>query len=301
MEPIELMPRAQGRGLGAEEKLVKISGSKRKPGDEPPKPRGGFKDKDGRVRYYKGLDEEIPEQKPEGFAEGNFASVLSGPHKGLYGKILHVNELESRITLKLGINQQTLSFSQENLQLVSAEDYARNKRRPANETPRTRERSDSPSTKAKPGQSVPKSTPDYTLPAIRQVGQKGKAASKSSEPAPAPWLFPNLRVRIIDQKFQGGVYYNQKVVILDVITPEVCVCRTDGGQLLEDIHCSMLETVIPKEANSLVMVVNGKHRGKIATMLEKSPSENKALLDLGSGNIKRFHYDDICACSLSNS
>ena len=29
-------------------------------------PRGGFKDKDGRVRYYKGLDEEIPEQKPEG-------------------------------------------------------------------------------------------------------------------------------------------------------------------------------------------------------------------------------------------
>jgi ribosomal protein S4E len=63
----------------------------------------------------------------------------------------------------------------------------------------------------------------------------------------------------------------------------------------------MLETVIPKEANSLVMVVNGKHRGKIATMLEKSPSENKALLDLGSGNIKRFHYDDICACSLSNS
>lgn len=37
VEPIELMPRAQGRGLGAEEKLVKISGSKRKPGDEPPK------------------------------------------------------------------------------------------------------------------------------------------------------------------------------------------------------------------------------------------------------------------------
>ena len=58
---------------------------------------------------------------------------------------------------------------------------------------------------------VSRSTPDSTLPATRQVGHKGKAASKSSEPAPAPWLFPNLRVRIIDQKFQGGVYYNQKV------------------------------------------------------------------------------------------
>jgi hypothetical protein len=29
----------------------------------------------------------------------------------------------------------------------------------------------------------------------------------------------------------------------------------------------MLETVIPKEANSLVMVVNGKHRGKVISLV----------------------------------
>lgn len=28
--------------------------------------RSVFTDKDGRVRYYKGLDEEVPEERPEG-------------------------------------------------------------------------------------------------------------------------------------------------------------------------------------------------------------------------------------------
>ena len=39
MEPIEYLPRAQGRGLGAEEKLNATAGKRRKPGDEPPKVR----------------------------------------------------------------------------------------------------------------------------------------------------------------------------------------------------------------------------------------------------------------------
>ena len=29
-------------------------------------PRRVFKDRDGRVRHYKGLDEEVPEERPEG-------------------------------------------------------------------------------------------------------------------------------------------------------------------------------------------------------------------------------------------
>ena len=44
--------------------------------------------------------------------------------------------------------------------------------------------------------------------------QKIKKTSKpcvSSEPDEVPWLFPNLRVRMIDQKFHNGIYYNQKV------------------------------------------------------------------------------------------
>ena len=59
---------------------------------------------------------------------------------------------------------------------------------------------------------------------------------KSSSNSHKPWLFPNIRVRLIDQKFKKGKYYNQKMVIVDVVTPEVCVCRTENGRLLEGTY-----------------------------------------------------------------
>lgn len=54
-----------------------------------------------------------------------------------------------------------------------------------------------------------------------------------------------------------------QVVIEDVIGPGECICRTDEGKVLENISISMLETVIPKHDPAYIMVVSGKHVGKV--------------------------------------
>jgi hypothetical protein len=73
------------------------------------------------------------------------------------------------------------------------------------------------------------------------------------------WLHSNLRVRIIDK----GPYYNHKVDIIDVIDRHSCVCRTDEGTLLDDIDERMIETVIPRNVNSVVMIVKDKYKGEV--------------------------------------
>ncbi|XP_052780310.1 G-patch domain and KOW motifs-containing protein-like [Mya arenaria] len=120
--------------------------------------------------------------------------------------------------------------------------------------------------------------------------------SGSSQRAPPLWLKPNLRVRLVDEHFKKGKYFNTKLVIVDVMDRDHCVCKTEEGKILEDISQTMLETVVPRSDSSYVSIISGKHRGQLAHVLERDKRKYLATLQLLSDRdtVLQLDYDSIC-------
>ncbi|XP_013783897.1 G patch domain and KOW motifs-containing protein-like [Limulus polyphemus] len=108
------------------------------------------------------------------------------------------------------------------------------------------------------------------------------------------WLVPLIRVRFIDETYRNGKYYNTKVVIEDVFSSTSCLCRTDDGKLLEDIHPSMLETVIPRSESAHVLVLSGKYKGKVGKVIKREKAKCLARVQLtNQKKVLELHYDTI--------
>ncbi len=67
----------------------------------------------------------------------------------------------------------------------------------------------------------------------RPADSSDEPVAKRAREAPSSWLQRSLRVRIVSDSYKKGKYYLKKVVIEDVITPELCTCLTDDGKHLE--------------------------------------------------------------------
>eukprot|EP00076_Gallus_gallus_P034167 XP_024999705.1 serine/arginine repetitive matrix protein 1-like [Gallus gallus] len=65
----------------------------------------------------------------------------------------------------------------------------------------------------------------------RRRSPEGRTAKQSR--APPHWLRRDLRVRCVDRGFRGGRFYNCKMQVEDLLSPDSCVCRTDDGRLVE--------------------------------------------------------------------
>ncbi|ESO08982.1 hypothetical protein HELRODRAFT_168910 [Helobdella robusta] len=113
------------------------------------------------------------------------------------------------------------------------------------------------------------------------------------------WLRNGIVVRIISRDFKEGRYYKQKAVIEDVTTPRTCTCRTDNNIMLEDLDEDMLETVIPREEGSHVMIVKGLYKGQIAIMLGRNKKDETVFVNLLDDNSKSLTltFNDICQCA----
>ncbi|XP_067678697.1 G-patch domain and KOW motifs-containing protein-like [Haliotis asinina] len=110
------------------------------------------------------------------------------------------------------------------------------------------------------------------------------------------WARPDLRVRIVDKKFKSGKYYKSKVIVVDVVSVDNCVCRTEEGRVLEGLSQSSLETVIPKHDHAHALIVSGKYKGQIGEVVKRSKEKCEALLQLLSDRdtVLKLGYDDIC-------
>eukprot|EP00063_Salmo_salar_P069965 XP_014044800.1 PREDICTED: G patch domain and KOW motifs-containing protein-like [Salmo salar] len=84
--------------------------------------------------------------------------------------------------------------------------------------------------------------------------------------------------------------------IEDVLTPNICVCRTEEGRFLDDVKQTMLETIVPKSDSEDIMVVLGEHRGQVGRILQRDKDQSRAMVQLDRYEEKVFtlDYDSIC-------
>jgi len=139
------------------------------------------------------------------------------------------------------------------------------------------------------------------------------------------WLYPDILVRIVDEKLSGGRYFRRKAVVERVLPrrssssssggdskktkgaayADLTVLasgpdRDDGGEVLEAVPERSLETVVPKQVGKTVIILRGEHRGKRAVVLDLNKKKYRAKLRLvdsfedGDGGIviDRVDYDD---------
>ena len=86
------------------------------------------------------------------------------------------------------------------------------------------------------------------------------------------------------------------MVIQDVLTPKICNCITDRGEKLEEIEAKMLETVVPRDLGSKVMVLRGQNKGELGKLIDRNRDRHEVTIQLISDPlvIEKLHFDDVC-------
>ncbi|XP_065509397.1 LOW QUALITY PROTEIN: G-patch domain and KOW motifs-containing protein [Caloenas nicobarica] len=206
---------------------------------------------------------------------GTPVQVRSGAHRGARGTVEGLDPETARAVVRLR-GGPAVTVSQYSLRPL-----------PPPEPPSKTPREDEP--------------PDAGVPPNRGMA-RGKPPPNESRgvkrfSGSPPWLRRDLRVRCVDKEFQAGRYYNCKLVVEDMVTPDSCVCRTAEGRLVEGLRAAMLETVVPRGDSDRVMVVLGEHAGRVGRILRREPGKNRALVQLDrdeAGRVVPLDYDAIC-------
>ena len=62
------------------------------------------------------------------------------------------------------------------------------------------------------------------------------------------------------------------MIVNDILSNDQIECVTSSGQILDNIDPNDVETVIPKDEMSIVMIVNGSDfKGNVGELLRKDP------------------------------
>lgn len=253
--------------------------------------------------------------------KGAHCVIVDGKHKDLYGIVEGIDEDNARVVVQLALSGQTVTVMQFCVRVVDAKEYEKyskylnkgkaDKYRDEDKQQNGRDRQEkiirdddkkSHSNKRKSREAI---NDQSTRDSKKQQKCSMEVASKSrhhrSQSAVCVstgkmWLCPNLRVRIVDKKFKGGRYYKEKVVVLDMVSADSAVCRTDDGKVLEGLTHSMVETVIPKSDESHVMVCHGSYKQHLAKLVQKNKDKCIALVQLlkDRDTVLEMEFDHIC-------
>lgn len=220
--------------------------------------------------------------------KGSLVCIEFGAHKGAYGVIEDFDDDMSRVTVRLTVKKECVKTPVALLRVVSKKEFESEGKvinKSQYEAYKSKEEVKDRAYDKRKSDSTVKSEPNS-----RYDDNYRRHSSHKS------WLLPNLRVRIIDKNYKKGVYYKEKVVISDVQTSHKCSCRTSDHKLLEDIDSNMLETVIPRESDANVMILEGKYRKQLGFVLKKNRDKSEADVQLSSDRRKviTLSFDHIC-------
>jgi len=245
--------------------------------------------------------------------KGAYVKIESGVKKGLYGEIEGLDEENARVIIKLTVNKEVTSVSENSIQLVTKSEFKERgkvvnidkyeKFKDKEKEKQERRRSKSPEKRKY------KESEKYRRKSRSRSPSK-KAKSKvvevsDSDSCSSPevkrkkvirtWVQAGLRVRCVDSKWKDGKYYNVKMEVIDVVTQELCDCRTDQGKLVQDVRTDKLETLIPKQEGGVVMVVRGSSSGQLGRVVARDKSRYIATVQLiHTEEVLSLDYDNIC-------
>ncbi|XP_054995463.1 G-patch domain and KOW motifs-containing protein-like [Sorex araneus] len=231
-------------------------------------------------------------EQPKELVPGGAVVVLSGPHRGLYGKVEGLDPDNARAMVRLAARSCMVTVSEYCLRPVSQQEFDKNS------NPGQLNKTSYPTQQNGTGSQEPnhrensarkrKHLPDHQ----RAPATKVNATTTSRT---QHWLHRDLRVRFVDKQHKGGQYYNTKMTIEDVLSPDTCVCRTDEGQVLEGLREDMLETLVPRVEGHRVMVVLGPQAGKVGRLLGWDQAQSRAMVQLQrNSQLLELHYDAVC-------
>ncbi|XP_003939613.2 G-patch domain and KOW motifs-containing protein [Saimiri boliviensis] len=231
------------------------------------------------------------EDQPQGLVPGGAVMVLSGPHRGLYGKVEGLDPDNVRAMVRLAVGSRMVTVSEYCLRPVSQQEFDKN-------ALDLRQQNGSASLrKTLQNQELHIQQDNSERKRKRLPHRQNGPAAKTEKAAPRSqhWLHRDLRVRFVDKMYKGGQYYNTKMTIEDVLSPDTCVCQTDEGRVLEGLREDMLETLVPKAEGDRVMVVLGPQAGRVGHLLSRDRARSRALVQLPRENeVVELHYDAIC-------
>lgn len=274
VEAREYVRRPERLGLGAKPKEIQPKPRRKGRLGEPD--RSGknmvMVDEHGNVKHTKTLDEKLVSREKLGLYAGKPVVILRGPHDGLHGKIVQIDRKRdpevAKVMLELSgeaveVNSQFLGNPSERSEMAPSSKK------------RTNEKSDT--------------SMQQKLPRLESQHQESQGRRTRS------WLFPNIRVRIIDKGYLGGRYYLKKGYVLDVITPTSCdILLDDSSRHLSDVDQSLLETVIPRTPGAPMQVVRGEHRGERGEFVSRDSSRGTVAMQLGVDySVKTLSMDDV--------
>eukprot|EP00049_Salpingoeca_infusionum_P019611 m.362684 g.362684 ORF g.362684 m.362684 type:complete len:331 (+) comp20750_c0_seq1:133-1125(+) len=139
-----------------------------------------------------------------------------------------------------------------------------------------------------------RSSRDSRPPAVSAASSSSSKRSKYTSERVKVWLRPDIRVRIVSKSYKDGRYYKHKVRVADVPSADDVVCTDDRGRMLDGLKQRQLETVIPKEMNSTVMIVSGKYSGTRAKLIAKDDRKEKATVLIEETIAEELSFDDVC-------
>jgi len=245
--------------------------------------------KDGKVRSFVSLDEKLVPLKMRQIEVNSVVVIVSGRHEGMIGRAIHVWKDQGEAQVQLTKSEENVKVPLSGLRLYEIDDDD-------NETELNKD-SEKPVISAS-SKSIKKE--ESKTRASKSPSNDKKKDDKDSKKKKIKWATPNIRVRIISDKFRDGKLYNSKVVITDILDRYSFVAVTTKGELLEDLREKEIETVLPKEGER-VKILKGEYAGKLGKLVKRDKSNDQVCIELEeTGDFVKVSQDD-CAEFVANN
>ncbi|EFA83563.1 hypothetical protein PPL_02629 [Heterostelium album PN500] len=277
-EPIQFVKRPGYRlGLGAQPKDVD---------DKDKRYLVAQKGEDGKVRHMVGISEKLVPMNKSGsqsYNVGERVLVISGQHEGMYAEIDSIpKDSDDKLVIIFKSNERAV-INKVDIQLIE---------KTSNSNSTSSSSSSSKQQQQQPVKSISKSSSSSS----NSNNSKSSSSRVDDEPM---WLRNNVLVKIVSKSLADGKYYNKKAKVIDIVGEKLCCLELlDSGVVLENIKQRMLETAIPREKGASVCVVQGKHRGRLGSLVERTTNSKRrevAIIQLiGDLSVQEFDLDDIC-------
>lgn len=292
--PVEAVLRPKGLGLGADKNALQ-----------------------------KTVESEPSEEKLE-LLKNAYVLVTGGPHKGLYGQVEGLDDENARAIVKLTTVDKCVTLPEFFTKVISKKQFQKEskvinklaydkyieeskdiRKECENGESHDRDNNDNSSKRKEHERSRDRSSDSresshhkkrkHSKESKSEKNEKKHSSSERNEKSDM-WVSTQLRVRFIDNQYKKGKYFNQKMVVEDILSSKYCVCRTEDGKYLDDVKPSMLETVIPRSEPPYVMIVRGKYKGQLGVILKKDKANCVATVQLLADREKvtKLEYDSIC-------